>query len=67
MDKQAKDEIREYNRGMQDALSGRKPDDGFSASMSLLTLGMSGGSRPGSSAYWEGYKDGKKIRERKKR
>ena len=66
MDKQTKDEIREYNRGMQDALSGREPDDGFSASMSLLTLGMSGDSRPGSSAYWEGYKDGKEIAERRK-
>lgn len=66
MDKQTKDEIREYNRGMRDALSGRKPDDGFSASMSLLTLGMSCGSRPGSSAYWEGYKDGKEVAKRRK-
>ena len=52
---------------MQDALAGRKPDDGFSAAASLLTLGMAGGARPGSGAYWEGYKDGKEIRERKKR
>ncbi len=67
MEKQTRDEIREYNRGMQDALAGRKPDDGFSAGVSLLTLGMAGGARSGSSAYWEGYKDGKEIRERKKR
>lgn len=67
MDKQTKDEIREYNRGIQDALAGRRPDDGFSAAVSLLTLGMAGGARAGSRAYWEGYKDGKEIRERKKR
>lgn len=67
MDKQTKDEIREYNRGMQDGLAGMKPDDGFSAGVSLLTLGVAGGARPGSSAYWEGYKDGKEIAERKKR
>lgn len=67
MDKQTKDEIREYNRGMQDALAGRKPYDGFSAGVSLLTLGMGGGARPGSSAYWEGYKDGKEIAEKKGR
>ena len=62
MDKKIKDEIREYNRGMQDALAGRKPDDGFSAAVSLFTLGMAGGARSGSNAYWEGYKDGKEIR-----
>ena len=67
MDTNTKDESREYNRGMQDALSGRKPDDGFSAAVSVLTLGMAGGARSGSKAYWEGYKDGKEVAERRKR
>jgi hypothetical protein len=54
---------REYIRGYEDARHARGYDDGSSAFVKILTVGLTG-EGPDEQAYAEGWRDGKADRNR---
>jgi|GEM_PF-5513143 len=64
MDDKTQKEIREFNKGYNDARNGKKFNDGSNALTAAITLGLDGGPRNGAKEYAEGYKAGREDKKR---